>query len=214
MEQKVLGQIVVFLFLIQVAMGALNYDEKSYTTLEQVKIGENIVENPYSYSQSDSYLEQRASATVSRSVVEYPSMTLTHLSCVASGYWEDENPDPPYIGETVDARASLTLEFQPHGYELYIYGTGGIYEPPTGALYYYQLTDTDTDDVIPNPYGGPYPINPDHTYVLDMYAGTTLYDPYLNGAQVEVNFWITPEPTTLLLLGLGGLMLRRRKATL
>lgn len=207
MKPKTVSQMAAFFLLIHVAAGGLNYDVISYAPWAQVKIGDDFV---FSYYQStdDYQLEQEAWAG--------DGLGASEFSCGAWGRWNERRrvDDSTIVGKPVDARASITVTFQPHGNQLEIYGWGGTYEPSYGALYYYELTNKTTGEKIGDP-SGLYAINPDHIYELYLYAGTTLASPDMlyNGAEVHVDFAVLPEPATLLLLGFGGLVFRCKQRT-
>jgi hypothetical protein len=63
----------------------------------------------------------------------------------------------------------------------------------------------DRDDL---PYTGMYPMNPDHLYSMTLVAHATPGDQRRGYVHLEMT--TIPEPATLILLGLGGMILRKK----
>ena len=114
------------------------------------------------------------------------------------------------VESVLHIESSISTTFKPLGnsYEIHT-SLGGDHW--VGNI---QLTDLDDETTI---YfwdydSGIYPINPDHTYCLDIYTESTTitYDyPFISLAEVYFN--VIPEPCTLPLLALGSLALKKRR---
>ncbi len=122
-----------------------------------------------------------------------------------------------YSDIDASATAEISMIFKPYGNSFEIHTL--LDEARSGAYSLVRITDLMTGiPVFLNNYpgglpDGVYAINPDHIYELYVYTMASVQeggnDEY-SFAAAEVNFSVIPEPTTLLLLGLGGVMLRRR----
>ncbi len=126
---------------------------------------------------------------------------------------DDPDPDASSIAE-------ISMIFRPYGNSFEIHTT--LYDEWWGARSYVRITDTDQTiepdvfyaDFFGGSPDGVYAIDPDHIYELYVYTGADLHEGegvIYNFAVAEVYFRVIPEPTTLLLLGLGAFVLRRKR---
>jgi hypothetical protein len=121
-----------------------------------------------------------------------------------------------YEGEfTFDIRTSISTTFRPNGNSFEIHKT--LYDEWWGCRSYVQLTDQTEDitvfyaDWFGGNMDGIYSMNPGHIYNLYVYSGITLTNTDSLSSLAEVYFTVTPEPTTLSLVALGAMVLKRKR---
>ncbi len=125
-------------------------------------------------------------------------------------HWNSGDPYPP-VSDSDEVR----FTFQPAGEQIEIHlGACETYENPSGASWGIELTDTSTGQLVWGHWlgDGLYALNPAHTYEFYLHAETTVSQADIsNGAQAEVYFFITPEPTTLCLIAFGAIIAGSRR---
>ena len=131
-----------------------------------------------------------------------------------------------YYQTSGGAQIDYTFQPQTDSLQIAFNGNGGIYTFTNSSVF--ELKDLDTlvvldsrsweydqsspvsiwqDDILP--YYGSYTVIPDHTYLMTISAQSSQPDIWYGSAHLEAV--VTPEPTTFLLLGLGGLLVRKKE---
>ena len=109
------------------------------------------------------------------------------------------------------------VEFQPYGNQIEIWSEAAIWSPlqeDDGCTWEYcaQFIDLTTGQTMTLPNGF-FSVDPEHIYRFSLSAEMDVAhtEEYGNGGQVQVRFFITPEPSAVLLLGLGALSCRLKR---
>jgi hypothetical protein len=112
-------------------------------------------------------------------------------------------------GHSDSSEAHLT--FRPYGNEIELWSWGAVWENCGSWLWDIEFSDITIGEMMSFP-NGVFSIDPAHIYQIDMSAEITIpeTEEFGNGVQAELYFYIIPEPASLLLLGLGGLLIRRK----
>ncbi len=179
--------IIIFSLLIWAAVCPAGYTMTSSTHWIKGIIGSSTA---YEQTSADALSDvcQIGSDKVSSATTLSSDGNVLNVFCQATG--------ASYVN-TVDARSSVTMNFQHNGWTIEVHSLGGIYEPPGGAEFTFTLTDTTTGTLVCSGIQSSYySVNPRHTYQLYIYAGTTVDPPQIyNGAEIRV-ILIIPDPVT------------------
>ncbi len=124
-----------------------------------------------------------------------------------------------------DAFAQIDYTFQPQTGSLEIAFSGYVGIHSNQNLLTFELKDLDTSTTLDYrfwtwdhdsgwvngilPDYGSYDVNPDHTYSMTIIARSHVCDVTSGYAHLEAV--VTPEPATILILGFGALILRKRR---